>query len=193
MTIRHLRYTANSIVLLLCLSTIACNKTKTESKPNRGDAKKPAPRPQQSADTALPEPDLTPRQVVEQQLEAIRASKGTSDGLETALQFSSPANKVKMAVLIRSANYQPLLNYKTVEFGSTRIDGIDARQIVTLYDGQGRVRMFLFDLRRQTSGSNKGHWLTEAIHPGQLDIVAPISESSNNTRVHHESISMSSM
>jgi len=178
---RQLKYIAISIALfLLGLSTLACNKTETEDKPK--SRKITAPKPQQEAEARLPEPELTPRQVVKRQLEAIRASNGTSDGLATAFEFSSAAHRDKMAVLIRGAEYQALLNFEKAEFGPARIEGMDARQLVSLYDDQGQVRMFLFDLRRQTSGPDKGRWLTEAVHPGALEIATPISESSDNSR-----------
>lgn len=181
MPVRQPKCVAISIALfLLSLSTLACNKTETEDEPK--SRKITAPKPQQEVETDLPEPELTPQQVVKRQLEAIRASKGTSDGLATAFEFSSAAHQEKMALLIRGARYQALLNFEKAEFGPARIEGMDARQIVSLYDGKGQVRMFLFDLRKQTSGPDKGRWLIEAVHPGALDISAPISESSDNSR-----------
>lgn len=183
MPVRQLKYIAISIALcLLCLSPLACNKTETEDKPKSKSRKITAPKPRQEVETVLPEPELTPEQVVKRQLEAIRASNGTSDGLAAAFEFSSAAHRDKMAVLIRAARYQALLNFEKAEFGPARIEGMDARQIVSLYDDQGQVRMFLFDLRRQTSGPDKGRWLIEAVHPGALDISSPFSESSDNSR-----------
>lgn len=171
MPLRNLKYVASSIALiLLALSVLACNKTE--------------PGPEGESE---PRPDLTPEQVVKLQLEAIRDSEGTDTGLAAAYRLASPDHKRRVGTLtqfagmIRSAKFQAMLGFQAAEFGLTRIEGNRARQIVTLKDKQGRIQMFLFELQRQQSGPDKGCWLTEAVHPSEMNLIQSAGYSDNQS------------
>lgn len=157
---------ASSIALiLLTLNTLACNKTEPEPAPTSAES--------------VPRPDLTPEQVVKLQLEAIRDSEGTDTGLAAAYRFASPDHKrrvgtlTEFADLVRSSKFQAMLGFRAAEFGLTRIVGNRARQIVTLEDEQGRIQMFLFELQKQQGGPDKDCWLTEAVHPSEMNATGP--------------------
>lgn len=169
MSIRNPFRIASSIVpLVLFLSVVSCNKSEPDpilKSENR------------------PRPELTPEQVVKIQLEAIRESDGSDEGLATAYRFNSPDHKERIGTLgqfgeiVKSSKFQVMLGYRAAEYGSTRIEGGRALNIVTLQDEQGRVQMFLFELRKQVTGPDKGCWLTEHFYPSELNSAPPLSNS----------------
>jgi hypothetical protein len=173
MSVRSNIRVASSIALfLLSVSMLACNKTE--------------PEPILEAEIA-PRPELTPEQVVKIQLEAIRESDGSDEGLATAYRFNSPDHKQRMGTvgrfgeIVKSSKFQAMLGYRAAEYGSTRIEGGRARNIVTLQDEQGRVQMFLFELRKQETGPDKGCWLTERFYPSELNFAQPLSNSGSHS------------
>jgi hypothetical protein len=74
-----------------------------------------------------------------------------------------------------------MLDFRAAEFGLTRIEGNRARQIVTLENDEGRVQMFLFELKKQESGPDKDCWLTDAVHPSTMNAIQPDAYSDNQS------------
>lgn len=118
-----------------------------------------------------PDPSLSPEAVVQLQLDALRANDDpyADSGIETAFVFASPAVRRvvgpfdRFAKVVRSERYESLLDFDRV--GTTPIEraGDDARQEVTVVDGDGRETVYEFRLARQVTGKLAGCWLTEAV------------------------------
>jgi hypothetical protein len=118
-----------------------------------------------------PDPALSPESVVQLQLDALRANDEpyVDSGIETAFVFASPAVRSvvgpfeRFANVVRSERYEPLIDFDRV--GTTPIErfGDDARQEVTVVDGDGHETVYEFRLSRQVTGKLAGCWLTEAV------------------------------
>jgi len=111
---------------------------------------------------------LTPEQVVQIQLKALRHNDSSNRGIEVAFRFASPDNKIQTGPLprfismIQQRPYSLMLAYDNVAFSPVEIVEDRARQRVTLI-GSGRVVAYEFYLSRQTKGDCLGCWLTDAV------------------------------
>jgi hypothetical protein len=111
---------------------------------------------------------LTPEQVVQIQLKALRLNDSQDRGIEVAFRFASPNNKLQTGPLprfismIHQGPYSLMLAYDNVAYDPVEIVDDVARQRVTLI-GSGLVVAYEFYLSRQTKGDCLGCWLTEAV------------------------------
>ena len=115
-----------------------------------------------------PSPELTPEQVVQIQLNALRHNDSRNRGIEVAFRFASPDNKLQTGPLARFIQmlqrgpYRLMLAYDNAAYDAIEIEEDHARQRVTLI-GSGLVVAYEFYLSRQTEGGCIGCWMTDAV------------------------------
>ncbi len=115
-----------------------------------------------------PSPELTPEQVVQIQLNALRHNDSRDRGIEVAFRFASPDNKLQTGPLARFTRmlqqgpYKLMFAYDNASFDPVEIEEGYARQRVTLI-GSGLVVAYEFYLSRQTEGGCIGCWMTDAV------------------------------
>jgi hypothetical protein len=116
----------------------------------------------------MPSAKLSPAQVVQIQLEALRLNDEQNRGIEVAFRFASPNNKLQTGPLprfismIQQRPYSLMLEYENVAYDPVEIVDDYARQRVTLISS-GMIVAYEFYLSRQTKGDCSGCWLTDAV------------------------------
>ena len=78
----------------------------------------------------IPHPDLTPQQVIEAQLEALRHNDDPKPdaGFATAFGFASAANRqatgpvARFTQLLKNPLYRPMLGHSSTQFGPTQVE-----------------------------------------------------------------------
>jgi len=116
----------------------------------------------------MPSAKLTPAQVVQIQLEALRLNDERNRGIEVAFRFASPNNKLQTGPLprfismIQQRPYSLMLEYENVAYDPVEIVDDYARQRVTLISS-GMIVAYEFYLSRQSKGECPGCWLTDAV------------------------------
>ena len=119
----------------------------------------------------LPDPRLTPEEVVGVVLEALRANDRPTPGhgIAVTFAFSSPANREatgpleRFTALVQSERYRPMLNHRSVERGVVKILGNEARERVVLTGEDGTRAAYVFTLSRQGAGPYKDCWMTDGV------------------------------
>ena len=116
----------------------------------------------------VPKPELSPEQVVQIQLNALRHNDARNRGIEVAFRFASPDNKLNTGPLprfigmIQQRPYSLMLDYENLAFHPLEVVEDQARQRVTLI-GAGLVVDYEFYLSRQSAGGCSGCWMTDAV------------------------------
>jgi hypothetical protein len=116
----------------------------------------------------IPNPDLSPDQVVRIQLQALQNNDDEDRGIEITFRFASPGNRRttgplnRFTVMIKTG-YHFMLNYRSARYEPIEIIGHKAQQRVILYDAQGNGIVYLFSLSKQVTGDCVGCWLTDSV------------------------------
>jgi len=118
-----------------------------------------------------PNPNLTPQQVVEFQLDALRHNdEPTPDaGIERSFRFASPSNRLvtgplaHFSEIVHSTAYSPLLKSQASEVRGVVVQEDQARVYVTVTSANGAQRNFLFMLSRQGEGDYHDCWMTDSV------------------------------
>lgn len=124
--------------------------------------------PHRASDRNVPDPSLSPRDVVAIQLGALGNDYPDDEGVAIAFRFASPSNRAitgpvpRFAGMIRSENYRIMLDYERVEYAPVVMHGEVALQRVVLIR-EGEIAVFDFFLRRQTVEPYVDCWMTEAV------------------------------
>ena len=132
---------------------------------------------------AEPTPELSPREVVELQLVALRENDDEDRGIAVAFRFASPTNRrstgplERFARMIKGPLYRAMLSYDEATYAQTIVRGPIALQRVELTVGSERV-IYDFLLVRQRGGSYDSCWMTEAVQ-----IVDPADRSQDTLNV----------
>jgi hypothetical protein len=124
-----------------------------------------------------PNPTLTPQQVVEFQLDALRHNDepATDAGIERSFRFASPSNRLvtgpltHFSEIVHSAGYSALLGSQSSEVRGVMAQGNEARVYVTVVSANGSQWNFLFVLSRQTEGDYRDCWMTDSVMRLQSD------------------------
>lgn len=134
--------------------------------------------PTPSADT-LPEPspDLTPKEVVRLQVEALGANDEPYEdaGIEAAFNFASPANRRatgplrRFRTLFDTSTYRPMIDHEGATYSEVQTNGDVARVGVILETGSGTRVGYLFRLSRQAGPPCDGCWMTDAVRRVPVD------------------------
>jgi hypothetical protein len=124
-----------------------------------------------------PNPDLTPKQVVEFQLDALRHNDepAIDSGIERCFRFASPSNRLATGPLthfsqiVHSGAYSALLKSQAGQVRGVAVEGDQARVYVTVTSADGSQLNFLFMLSRQPQGDYRDCWMTDAVMKPQSD------------------------
>ena len=120
-----------------------------------------------------PDPKLSPQEVVEFQLAALRANDiPTADaGIERTFRFASPANKVAtgplehFTVMVHGSQYSSLIN--AVEGSVTKVVTQDnkAQVLARIVTAGGSEVYYVFILSKQAEGDYLNCWMTDGVVP----------------------------
>lgn len=116
-----------------------------------------------------PNGELSPREVVQIQMEAFQLNTDDNDGIRIAFRFASPSNKratgplPRFAQLMQTPAYRPMLNADSVTVGTPQTRGGVSRVPVDLVRESGRAVSYYFYLRRQPLADCYGCWMTEGV------------------------------
>ena len=118
-----------------------------------------------------PSPKLTPRDVVEAQLAALRSNDEpeADAGIRTAFRFASPENKrttgpvERFIEMVKNPLYAPLLNHRTAHLSETTEKDDLARIKVTLIAADGEEAAFVWILARVRAQGCDGCWMTSTV------------------------------
>lgn len=120
------------------------------------------------SDALQPHHSLTPRQVVEIQLEALKRNGEGDKGIEVVFRFASPANRMQTGPLerfkrmIKGGAYALMLNFESVVYDEPEVAGDMARQRVVLVSREQTLGYY-FMLSRQMEPPFKDCWMTEMV------------------------------
>lgn len=118
-----------------------------------------------------PSPELSPREVVRTQVEAL----GTNDtphedaGIEATFNFASPRNKEATGPLPRfrrlfdTPAYAPMIDHQNATYSPVDSTGALARVGVILTTKDGERVGYLFQLSRQRTPPHENCWMTDAV------------------------------
>lgn len=117
-----------------------------------------------------PHPDLSPREVVEIQLNALQQVDvpARDAGMATVFRFASPGNRSQTGPLPRFAQmlrdgYPEMLNHRSHSLPAAVVQGDEALQPVELTTRGGRIVRYIFILRQQSEGLYKDCWMTDGV------------------------------
>jgi hypothetical protein len=124
-----------------------------------------------SAQELQPSPALTPQEVVQVQIDALRRNDipKPDAGIRRSFRFASPSNRLITGPLahfieiVRSPAYSPLLNSISATVEASEVDGDDAKVLVQILSGSGQQVYYLFLLSKQQAGECQGCWMTDAV------------------------------
>jgi len=118
-----------------------------------------------------PSPELSPREVVRVQVEALGANdepyKGA--GIEAAFNFASPANKratgplERFQTLFDTPAYGPMIDHSGATYSAVQVEGRVAQMGVLLTVKDGEQVGYLFQLSKQTDPPFEDCWMTDAV------------------------------
>jgi hypothetical protein len=123
----------------------------------------------ETTENLLPDPSLTPEQVVRIQLEALEGNDEDDRGIALAFRFASPANRQstgpieRFTAMLKGPLYSPMLGFIEAEYGNTGVRGESARVKVKLFGTGGQVIVYVFYLSKQTEDPYSDCWMTDAV------------------------------
>jgi hypothetical protein len=134
-------------------------------------AASPATQPSSDAITQIPDPEYTPRDVVQIQLDALQHNDDPSPdaGIAIVFRFASPQNQQqtgplpKFTQMIKGPVYAVMLNYQSADFAPVQVVKNQARQLIRLTASDGTVAYFAFLLQKQSDGPFKNCWMTDGV------------------------------
>jgi len=118
-----------------------------------------------------PDPSLSPRDVVNIQMEALRNNDTpyADRGIQVTFYFASPANKrvtgplERFAAMVRNPVYGPMINHRAARYENLEIDGDTAHVDVILMSRDGEYVGYHFGLSRQHGNPYEGSWMTDSV------------------------------
>ncbi|MEN7548009.1 DUF4864 domain-containing protein [Rapidithrix thailandica] len=108
--------------------------------------------------------DLSPMDVVQQQLKALQTNPLDDKGIQHAYQFTSPQQKwqnggwEQYSFQLKNSFCKELLNCQHFELMALDVHGERAQQLVKVINHEGKAFTFMFELTKYHSG-----WLTDNI------------------------------
>ena len=119
-------------------------------------------------ETLVPDPALSPGDVVRIQLEALRRNDEQDRGIAVAFRFASPANRTntgplsRFIAMIKEGPYALMLDFRNADYGPVETQSGQARQRVTLTGTRESVT-YWFYLSRQSEAPCMDCWMTDAV------------------------------
>ena len=121
------------------------------------------------SEALVPDPALSPAQVIRIQLEALRHNDERDRGIAVAFRFASPANRAntgplsRFVAMIESGPYALMLSFRDATYGPVETVANQARQRVTL-TGTRASMTYWFYLSRQSEAPYEDCWMTDAVY-----------------------------
>ena len=122
-----------------------------------------------------PHPSLTPQDVVEYQLAALKDT--ANGGIEATFRFASPANKRMTGPLARftrlfdATQFQAMLKNTGTQIKLVSNDGFNSVLLAGVVDDSGALHWYRFQLSKQTESPYANCWMTDSVmavaHPGK--------------------------
>ena len=143
----------------LALSLCATPALAQEGGPDRADP---------LSEALMPEPALSPGDVIRIQLEALRHNDEQDRGIAVAFRFASPANRANtgplshFTAMIKEGPYALMLDFRDATYGPVETISGRARQRITLTGTRERMT-YWFYLSRQSEAPCEGCWMTDAV------------------------------
>jgi hypothetical protein len=121
----------------------------------------------------LPDPSLSPAEVIAIQLSALQANDTPEPdaGIAQTFVFAHPDNKrvtgplPRFAQMIKGPRYQLLLNHRAHEINEVYRDDDQAAFAVIVTSSDGEVVGFRWAVARVADGEHAGAWMTIAVSP----------------------------
>lgn len=129
-----------------------------------------------------PSPKLTPGQVIQIQLNALRKNRNMANdgGIAITFNFASPANRKmtgplpRFIQMLKNPLYTIMLDFDRYETGEIEREGDNAQQRVTLIDAAGNKAIFLWLLSKQKQAPYENCWMTDSVHRINPDHEKPL-------------------
>jgi hypothetical protein len=129
------------------------------------------PRP---AQLPTPNSELSPREVVMIQLEALQNNDlyPGNGGIRIAFDYASPGNRMfsgpveRFIELVKNPLYRPLIGFQRATIGDIVIIGDHAQVRVELVDAQGKRVQYVWSLSRQDDAPYEDCWMTDGVMLG---------------------------
>ena len=121
-----------------------------------------------------PGPDLSPRDVVETQLAALRQARTDPATIRHCFAHASPENRQmtgpleRFTQMVLSPSFLPLVKQRQVLVGKCVYEDSRATVLVTVLDEHRQPTVYRFYLSKQPRGEFQGCWMTDAVqrNPG---------------------------
>lgn len=100
-------------------------------------------------------------------------------GITTTFAFASPENRRmtgpldRFILLVKNPVYRSMLDYRSARRDSIVVDGVLARQRVTLIGANGERAVYIFMLSKQSTGDYKGCWMTDGVVRETAPVLPP--------------------
>lgn len=129
------------------------------------------PRP---AQLPAPNPDLSPREVVTIQLEALQNNDlyPRDGGIRVAFEYASPENRSfighveRFIELVKNPLYRPLIGFQRATIAGVLILGDHAQVQVEVVDTRGVQMKYVWSLSRQEDAPYEDCWMTDGVMVG---------------------------
>jgi Domain of unknown function (DUF4864) len=129
--------------------------------------------PSGAADLLMPDPALSPAEVVSIQLDALQANDTpeTDAGITQTWAFAHPDNKrvtgplPRFAQMIKGPLYQILLGHRSHEIKEVSRSDNEAVFAVTVTSQTGEVVGYRWSVAKVAEGEDVGAWMTIAVSP----------------------------
>ena len=125
--------------------------------------------PEPLGEALVPDPALSPAEVIRIQLEALRHNDEQDRGIAVAFRFASPANRAhtgplaRFIPMIKHGPYALMLDFRDATYGPVEAVADRARQRVTL-TGARETMTYWFYLSRQSEAPYADCWMTDAVY-----------------------------
>ncbi len=133
----------------------------------------PLAAPSFAADVLLPDPTLSPAEVIAIQLSALQANDVPEPdaGIVQTFAFAHPENKrmtgplPRFAQMLKGPRYEVLLNHRAHEIREVARSDDAAAYAVIVTSSDGDVVGFRWAVARVADGEHAGAWMTIAVSP----------------------------
>ena len=121
------------------------------------------------SETLIPDPGLSPGDVIRIQLEALRHNDHQDRGIAVAFRFASPANRAntgplsRFIAMIEQGPYALMLDFREADYGPVETVANQARQRITLTGARASMT-YWFILSRQSEAPYADCWMTDAVY-----------------------------
>jgi hypothetical protein len=121
----------------------------------------------------LPDPRLSPADVVRLQVNALQAFRKNQSAINQCYVLASPANRAvtgpleRFSAMIQNATYGALVTQTIALLGQEVVRGGQATVLVTVLDESHTPHSFRFFLSKQTDQPFVDCWMTDAVLPAR--------------------------